>query len=260
MYGLSVIKKSETSGISGIEVSTLTLVTALVIGGGAYYGWVTDSAPTYWSSALGTAAGGMVAVLAAFFFWKADRYYAAKRQETERSHQASREIHRLNRLIRLAPRNGIYDKELGFPHIDDKFRNTVDGLVDQIDAQAVWVSDRALADQIKLARKLLTTDHRLEALVPDELHLSKRTFRATRWLDQCLEKHVKGSSAVITPLANIDEFNVVYRSYEAERQEFEAAYDKWWEAEKLRLVKEKEQNRAAKAVAREQEANDKQGL
>lgn len=230
------------------------VVTVLIVAAGAWYGIDSNSEAAYWSSAAGTAAGGMVAVLAAYFFWQADRYYAEKNRQTDVSHRAAQEIHRLNRLIRKSAWNGVYDKESGFPEIDDKFKTTLDDLVGQIEAQRVWLSGDALTVAVEQMRKYLTADTRLEVEVPDNLRLAARTFEGTRWLDDLLVEHVKGSLVEVAPVAGWEAFRPEYEAYEAERQEWEAAYDAWWEEEKLRLI---EENRKKSEELRAQQDKDR---
>lgn len=67
-------------------ILTLGGATAVLIVGGAIGGAVTGQAATFWSSAVGTAAGGMVAVWAAFVFWARDEQRArTQRQDDEAS-------------------------------------------------------------------------------------------------------------------------------------------------------------------------------
>ncbi len=231
-------QRKQKNEFSWMGVSISLVVTLIIVASGGVYGASTNSDATYWSSAAGTAAGGMVAVLAAYFFWQADRHQAEKRREASLSHEAAQEILRLNRLVRLAAWDGVYDKVVGYPQIDDAFRTTLNHLVGQIVAQKAWLSNGSLATGVDRLSELLTADDRLEVEVEADFRLPRRSFAGTRWLDEMLVNHVKDLETEDIPLEGWDSFKKSFDAYLVERLAWEADYDVWWEGEKKRLIGE----------------------
>jgi hypothetical protein len=251
--------------------------TFLVLGGatavltaiGVVAGIRTNQEATFWSSAWGTAAGGMVAVWAAFFFWARDTFEnrilriadenqtriqrnddeSAARDQRIRDENERRQRAIDDRSKEVALR--ILDRAVRVKPLARNMRNSQqdDGQIgdhcDWMKAHTALISNPALRQDLEDAIDMLDPTQEMERYT--SLPYTERVYPVVTWIRDLVQNYASESSKEVERPQHYSAMKDAYEQYAKNQEELYALYI----ADKERQIRESQEQQDKVAAYQE---------
>lgn len=199
-------------------------------------GAATGQDATFWSSALGTAAGGMVAVWAAFFFWANDTFESRKIRKEDEGNARTQRVsdEKAARSQRLNDRSKevalqILDRALTVRALARELGNSKedDGRIanqsDWMKAHAAVLTDAELRQDLEDAAEMLDPSSGLKRYMEESY--TERVWPVVTWINELVKNYVgEGHKRVERP-EKYDAWKVAVADYREEQEELAALHE-----------------------------------
>lgn len=127
------------------EKTLLWIISGIALLASGLASWLfmyrTDQGLTYWASTIGTAIGGMLAVVAAVILWQAEAR-AGRRQSKIDSNAKSVEVilNSTRRMKSIVRESDVYE-EFGWPNVNVAVDKAITEKAAEITSAAIWIRD-----------------------------------------------------------------------------------------------------------------------
>lgn len=214
---------------------TLGGATLVFFVGGGVAAALTGQAATFWSSALGTAAGGMVAVWAAFYFWARDEQRArTQRMEDEsaaRNQRIQDERDRRQRAINDRSKEvalQILDRAVAVRAQARRIGNTYrdDGQIadncEWMKAHAALLTDAALRQDLEDAVDMLNPSAGFAQFTNEPY--TQRVWPVVNWINELVRNYVRESEKQVERPEIYASLKDAIAQYEEDQEHLERQY------------------------------------
>ncbi|MDQ0095020.1 hypothetical protein [Paeniglutamicibacter psychrophenolicus] len=189
---------------------------------------------TFWASTIGTAIGGMIAVIAAVLLWQAEARAGRRQAKIDSNSRAVVVIlNSTRRMKSIVGKGSVYD-EAGYPYVKDEVAEKIAELAAEITSAVIWIrSDQARSELLE-AKTYLTTNSDFMMLGPD-VRYATRIRHICNWMEELCDDllYLKNERKGLT-------HRTEYAEAWQEVEDNWAAEDRWREEEKVKAQASKD--------------------